>query len=130
VNFDFLQLKHVLEIHENQISLYGGEYGVRDLNLLESAIATPRATFAGEFLHDGPFAIAAAYLFHIVQNHPFVDGNKRVGATAAIVFLKSNGIELHMDNESVVDLVLRVATGQLAKNEIAVILQRNSKMPE
>src|ERR1035441_218711 len=86
----FLLLDEVLEIHEQQIERYGGASGVRDAAALESAIATPQATFGGEFLHRSMPAMAAAYLFHLCQNHAFVDGNKRAGANAAITFLLMN----------------------------------------
>ena len=80
---DFLDIEDVLELHALQLARYGGADGVRDRGLLESAVAQPQATFDGAFVHDGLFAMAAAYLFHIVQNHPFIDGNKRAGAAAA-----------------------------------------------
>ena len=83
----FLSLEEVLEIHRQQIERYGGASGVRDLSLLESAVAQPQAGFSSEFLHASIPAMAAAYLFHICRNHPFVDGNKRVAASAAITFL-------------------------------------------
>jgi death-on-curing protein len=89
----FLSLDEVLEIHAQQIELYGGSDGVRDPAGLESAVATPMATFVGEFLHSTIPSMAAAYLFHICQNHPFVDGNKRAGANAAITFLLINDWE-------------------------------------
>ena len=79
----FLSLDEVLEIHGQQIERYGGSAGLRDAAGLESAVATPQATFAGEFLHTSIPAMAAAYLFHLCQNHPFIDGNKRAGANAA-----------------------------------------------
>jgi death-on-curing family protein len=83
----FLSLDEVLEIHRQQIERYGGSPGLRDAAGLESAVNTPQATFGGEFLHDSIPAMAAAYLFHLCQNHAFIDGNKRVGANAAITFL-------------------------------------------
>ncbi len=89
----FLSLDEVLEIHKQQIELYGGSAGLRDSVGLESAVAMPQATFGGEFLHTSIPAMAAAYLFHLCQNHPFVDGNKRVGANAAIAFLLMNDWE-------------------------------------
>ncbi len=79
MSHDFLTLDDVLIIHDKQIALFGGERGVRDMGLLESAIATPQATFQGQLLHDGVLSIASAYLYHVVQNHPFMDGNKRAG---------------------------------------------------
>lgn len=89
-DIDFLGLPDVLLAHADQIARYGGDPGVRDLGLLESAIAQPQATFGGTFLHGFPFEMAAAYLFHIVQNHPFIDGNKRSGAVAALLFPELN----------------------------------------
>lgn len=89
----FLTLDEVLEIHRQQIEYYGGAPGIRDLALLESAIARPQATFSAGFLHASIPAMAAAYLFHICRNHPFVDGNKRVAANAAITFLLMNDWE-------------------------------------
>jgi len=80
----FLSLDEVLEIHEQQIERYGGSLGLRDPAALESVVATPQATFGGEFLHASIPAMAAAYLYHLCQNHPFIDGNKRAGANAAI----------------------------------------------
>ncbi|MEA1950248.1 MAG: type II toxin-antitoxin system death-on-curing family toxin [Planctomycetota bacterium] len=116
---DFLETEDVLVLHSDQVDLYGGEHGVRDLNLLESAIAQPKATFGGEYLHKDLFEMAAAYLFHIVQNHPLVDGNKRTGLVAALTFLDFNGIEIDAPRGSLYDLTLSVATGKSGKPEIA-----------
>ena len=88
----FLGLQEVLEIHRDQVTRYGGTAGIRDLDLLKSALGMPGATFNGEFLHTDVYEMAAAYLFHLVKNHPFLDGNKRVGAVAALVFLTLHGI--------------------------------------
>jgi death-on-curing protein len=82
----FLDVEDVLLIHEEQLAKYGGAEGLRDAGLLESAVAMPSATAGGELAHDDLFAMAAAYAFHIAQNQPFVDGNKRTGLLAAIVF--------------------------------------------
>ncbi len=81
-----LSLAEVLEIHRDQIERYGGHAGLRDLGLLQSALAMPAARFGGRYLHGDLLEMAAAYLFHIEQNHPFIDGNKRTGTVAAIVF--------------------------------------------
>src|ERR1035437_6119329 len=99
----FLSLDEVLEIHEQQIKRYCVSSGLRDAAGLESAIATPQATFGGEFLHTSIPAMAAAYLFHLCQNHAFVDGNKRVGANAAITFLLMNQWEPIFGEEQLVD---------------------------
>jgi death on curing protein len=123
---DFLSLEDVLDLHADQVDLYGGEHGVRDLGLLESAVAQPRATFGGEFLHKSVFEMAAAYLFHIVENHPFLDGNKRTGAVAALVFLDLNGAEIDAPKGSLYDLTMAVATGQAGKPEIVEYFRTHS----
>lgn len=115
----FLTVEDVLESHAEQIATYGGGQGVRDLALLESAIAQPQSTFEGQFLHADIFEMAAAYLFHLVKNHPFIDGNKRVGLETAIVFLEINGQSIDATDESLVDLVLQTVQGTVTKTEIA-----------
>ena len=115
----FLDIARVLQTHRSLIERYGGQEGVRDVGLLYSAIAMPQASFGGNFLHTDLFEMAAAYLYHVVQNHPFVDGNKRAGAAAAIIFLAMNGVELEADEEGLVDITLRVAQGKADKQEVA-----------
>ena len=88
----FLGMDHVMRLHHSLLEHYGGDDGTRDVNLLQSAISQPQAMFGGSYLHAFPFEMAAAYLYHIGQNHPFLDGNKRTGAAAAIVFLGMNSI--------------------------------------
>lgn len=119
----FLTLDEVLEIHEQQIERYGGSAGLRDPAGLESAVATPQMTFGGEFLHPSIPAMAAAYLFHLCQNHAFIDGNKRVGANAAITFLLMNDWDATFGEEELVDLVLSVASGRLNKQELMGIFE-------
>lgn len=121
---DFLQVTDVLLLHSEQVDLYGGEHGVRDLGLLESAIAQPQAGFGGEYLHADIFEMAAAYMFHIVQNHPFLDGNKRAGAVASLVFLDINGVEIDAPKGSLYNLTVSVASGQAGKTEIAEFFRR------
>ena len=115
----FLSFDEVLESHAEQIATYGGSDGVRDAGLLESALAQPAAMFGAEYLHVDVFEMAAAYLFHIVKNHPLVDGNKRVGLEAALLFLEINGHSVETSDEALVDLVLRAAQSQATKQQIA-----------
>jgi len=115
----FLTLDDILESHQNQIETYGGSHGIRDIGLLESAIAQPEASFGGQYLHADLFEMAAAYLYHLVMNHPFVDGNKRVGLEAALIFLEINNENLSASDEELVDLVLKTTAGQVGKREIA-----------
>src|SRR5258708_24343169 len=123
----FLELEEILEIHADQLKHYGGSDGIRDMGLLQSAIAMPRAQFGGQFLHASLFEMAAAYLFHLVQNHPFIDGNKRVGAAATDVFLTMNGIELKADERAYEKTVLSVSQGKINKADLADFLRRNSR---
>jgi len=119
----FLSLDEILEIHAQQIERYGGSAGLRDAAGLESAVATPQSTFDGELLHDSIPAMAAAYLFHLCQNHPFVDGNKRVGANAAITFLLMNSWEPTFEEEELADLVLSIASEGLSKPQLIEIFE-------
>ena len=115
----FLALDEVLEIHAQQMELYGGSDGVRDPAGLES-------TFGGDFLHSTIPSMAAAYLFHICQNHPFVDGNKRTAVSAALTFLDMNGIEVDADEDAFYDLVLGVAEGRVSKASVTVFLEEHA----
>ncbi len=119
----FLGLDEVLEMHQLQIELYGGSAGIRDAALLESAVATPQATFGGEFLHPSIPAKAAAYLFHLCQNHPFIDGNKRIAANAAITFLLLNDWDLELGSDELVEVVMGVASGGLDKPGLTRIFE-------
>ena len=123
----FLNLEDVLELHEDQINRYGGSLGIRDLGLLLSAIEMPKASFAGQFLHEEVYAMSAAYLFHIVQNHPFIDGNKRAGLAATIAFMSFNDLKMTTDDNTLTDLVLEVAQGRADKTAIAEFLKQNSQ---
>ena len=123
----FLSLGEVLEIHRDQIERYGGDLGIRDLGLLQSALAMPAAGFGGRYLHTDLFEMAAAYLFHITQNHPFVDGNKRTGAVASLVFLLINGIDIEADEEEFEITVLGVAEGKIDKSAVAEFFRKNSR---
>lgn len=123
----FLTLDEVVEIHRDMIERYGGSAGIRDLDLLESAIAMPQAGMGDQYFHSTLFEMAAAYLFHIVQNHPFVDGNKRVGAMAAFVFLKLNGFAMNAKEAEFERMVRQIAEGQSKKAQIAIFFQQNTK---
>ena len=116
---EFLELNDVLAIHIDQTTRYGGDASIRDIGLLESAIAQPRAGVGDGYLHTFPFEMAAAYLFHIVMNHPFVDGNKRTGTVAALVFLDLNGIEISAEPGEIADLTLGVTAGKFDKHYVA-----------
>ncbi len=112
-------MSEVLIILQDQIRRYGGTYGLRDPALLSSALAMPSSSFEGKYLHRDLFEQAAAYAFHICQNHPFVDGNKRTALASALVFLSLNEIELDDPKEELYDLMMKVAKSKASKSEIA-----------
>lgn len=124
---EFLDLADVLLIHEEQLARYGGSAGLRDQGLLDSAIAMPRATFDGTFVHESLFAMAAAYAFHIAENQPFVDGNKRTGVLAAVVFLELNGFIVEEPPSGFYDAMIAVAERRLTKEGLAELLRKWSK---
>ncbi|PSR16641.1 type II toxin-antitoxin system death-on-curing family toxin [filamentous cyanobacterium CCP3] len=118
----FLDAEAVLKLHARQIERFGGTAGVRDEGLLDSALAQPKATFGGELLHPTLAEQAAAYLYHLAKNHPFVDGNKRTAFAVIDTFLRINGTRLSLTDNEAYDLVMRVAQGQVDKATLAEIL--------
>ncbi|MBM9592040.1 type II toxin-antitoxin system death-on-curing family toxin [Leptospira sp. 201903075] len=124
----FLSIEDVILIHKNQIELYGGANVIRDHGLLESAINQPMATFDGISLHPSLFDKAAAYLYYLCKNHPFLDGNKRVALASSLVFLDINGYEILDPNEILYNFVIGVAEGQYKLEEIKKILESLAKL--
>jgi death-on-curing protein len=122
----FLTMAEVVEIHLDQVERYGGRGGIRDIGLLESAIAMPEASFNGELLHQNIFEMAAAYAFHICRNHPFVDGNKRTALACALVFLELNGVSLPDPEARLYSIMMELAAGKLDKKRLAEILRNLS----
>ncbi len=123
----FLTYAEVVAINIEQVNRYGGLAGVRDEGLLLSALAMPQVGFGEEYAHKDLFEMAAAYLFHIVKNHPFVDGNKRVGAVTARIFLALNGVALDMPEDTIYDLVIATAEGRADKAAIAAAFRAHSR---
>lgn len=120
----FLTLAEVIEIHADQIHHYGGQAGLRDLALLESALAQPEASFAGEWLHGDHYAMAAAYAYHLCQNHPFIDGNKRAALAAALVFLELNGITILDPRGRLKNAMIRIASGEMSKADFTKLIKK------
>jgi death-on-curing protein len=115
----FLSVAEVLALHDDQLRLYGGSAGIRDAGALESAVATPAATFDQAFLHEDVFHMAAAYAFHIAENQPFVDGNKRTGLNAALVFLDLNGFLVPDPDMRLYDAMIALSSRALDKPGLA-----------
>ena len=123
----FLTLSEVLQILEDQIRNYGGIYGVRDIKLLSSALYMPESSFDGQYLHKTIPAMAAAYAFHICQNHPFIDGNKRVALASSLVFLDINGYDFHCKDETLYNEIMNAAKGEIKKEGIIKFYEKHSK---
>src|SRR6266511_2762161 len=120
----FLTLRQVLAYHQQQLALFGGEPGVGDQGLLESAIAHPQATWFYD-PHASLFDIAAGYAFHITKNHPFNDGNKRTALHAALAFLQINQIEVIAPEYAMYDAMIALTTSQWMKSQFAEFLRNN-----
>jgi death-on-curing protein len=123
----FLTFEQVLLLHKIQIDEFGGSQGVKDEGLLRSALAQPESGFGNDYFHKDLHAMAAAYLFHLVKNHAFVDGNKRIAALAAAVFLEINGIIITSKEDDFEMLVMGAAQGIVSKDQIAEFFKNNSK---
>jgi len=113
----------VREIHAAAIARFGGSDGVRDSALLESAVAAPQASFGGKSPYRDLAEVAAAYLYYLCRNHPFIDGNKRAALGACIVFLRLNGIEPRPDGPEWEELVLAIAAGSLDREQSTIRLR-------
>ena len=123
----FLPIEMVILYHDKLVDEYGGLKGIRDLGLLLSALEMPKASMFGSYLHPTFFDKAAAYLFYIVCNHPFNDGNKRIGGFSATVFLDINGLSTKFSDKQYEKLILGVAKGEIKKEEIALFFQNGNE---
>jgi death on curing protein len=123
----FLEMDDILEIHGLQLPRFGGAEGIRDRGLLESAIAQPQAGIDGQFLHSDLFLMAAAYAFHIAENQPFVDGNKRTGLLAALVFLDLNDHSIDQPSDRLYQAIMDIAAHRLDKRGLAELLRELSE---
>ncbi len=119
-----LTVEIVREVHAEAIAKFGGSDGVREMALLESAVAAPQASFGGQSVYADVAEIAAAYLFYLCRNHPFIDGNKRTALGACIVFLRLNGIEPKVDSPEWEELTLAVAASALDRDETTARLRK------
>jgi death-on-curing protein len=124
VNIEFLTLETVRKIHTESLDRYGGLTGIRSQELLESAVAQPEATFDGVYLHEDIFMMAAAYLFHLVSNHPFLDGNKRTGLGCALAFLDGNGVSIEEGTRQLYEATMAVAEARMGKDQLADVFRK------
>jgi len=122
----FIPNEIVLTVHADLLQRYGGEPGLRDRNLLESALARPKMTVGGKYAHTTIFEKAAAYGFHVSRNHPFVDGNKRIAFVLMDLFLQKNGWEISADEQEAYSMMMALACGKLHKSHLASWLKEHS----
>lgn len=123
----FLRCAEVIEMHNFFVMRFGGGFGTRDNDLLESALHQPQVKFGGEYLHKDLFAMAAAYGFHFIKNHPFVDGNKRTGVATAVLFLETNDTPITLTNKELYTLALDIACSKISKEQLATIFKQKRK---
>ena len=129
MEIEFLTLEDVLALHDALIQRYGGSPGLRDAGLLEAALAMPQAGFGSQYFHDFPHEMAAAYLFHPVRNHAFIDGNKRVALACAILFFKINRASYSITEEEAVKLTVETASGNMDKGAVTAFFRKHLKLP-
>jgi death on curing protein len=127
---EYLSLAQLMQIHEMQIRAFGGASGVREPGGLEAAAARPQMTFGGEDLYPDLAAKAAALMHSLVQNHPFLDGNKRVGAMAAELFLEINGHDVDASDLEMEGVTMAVARGELSAEELSIWLRQRTRQRE
>lgn len=125
LNPKFVDTQEAIAIHDFLIEKYGGSFGLRDEGLLESALAQPQASFFGELLHPTIAEQAAAYLYHLCKNHPFIDGNKRAAFGVMVAFLETNNYRLNLANDQLYSLVMDVAESRIEKPELIEVIRQN-----
>ena len=120
---EFLDVEDVLEIHQTQLSFFGGLDGVRSMVALEAAVAVPQSSFGGEHLHADIYEMAAAYAYHIAESQAFIDGNKRTGLHAALSFLRLNGVLTLDPEDRLGDAMIQIAEKRIDKAILASIFR-------
>jgi death-on-curing protein len=123
---NWIRLADALHLHTQQISLFGGSMGVRDLGLLESALARPQNIWAYAESPPTLARLAAAYAFGISSNHPFLDGNKRAALMVSFVFVEKNGVEMTATQEDAFATILALASGEITEDQLAAWFERNA----
>ena len=123
----YLDLEEVIAIHHELVSKYGGSHGIRDLDLLLSAVSRPRASFSGVDLYPSIFLKSASLMHSMILNHPFIDGNKRTGITSATRLLFLNGFVLKTAQKKLVEVSIEVAKKEMSLKSLSSWLKRNSR---
>lgn len=127
INTVFLTFEQVLAIHDNQIELYGGSHGIRELSLLESAVMRPQTTFAGRDLYPTLFEKAAVLMHSLIMNHPFLDGNKRTGTVSALSFFEINGFRISSKQSELKQLSLKIESKKINLQDLTDWFKNHSR---
>ncbi len=122
----FIPADLAVSIHSDLLQRYGGKPGIRDRNLLESALAQPKMTIGRKFVHRKLFEKAAAYGYHVCRNHPFIDGNKRVAFILMDIFLQKNGWEIVAREEEAYSAMMDLASGKFTRRQLASLIKEHS----
>ncbi len=125
-NINFIPKELILYFYDQLIQQYGGTHGIRDEKMLDSALQQPKATYNGKYLHDTIIKMAAAYGFHLCNNHPFVDGNKRIALVTMDIFLQRNGFEIIATEKETYKTIIKLSSGQLSKTNLINWLTNNT----
>lgn len=126
---NFLTIEDVLLLHKKVMERFGNKtYALRDRGLLESAVFQPQALAFGEYLHKDIYEMAAAYCYHIIKNHPFIDGNKRTGILTALTFLEKNGISISATSDEIYMFALDVASSKITKDAASKFFMAHSEI--
>lgn len=126
----YLSIDESIEVHNSLVATYGGLQGIREHNLLESALAMPMTAMFNKDMYPSIFDKAACYLFFIATNHPFVDGNKRTATSCCLLFLQFNDIKLSYKEDELIEFVVDIAQGKIDKVEISKYLRSICLDPE
>jgi len=124
---NYLTIEEVILIHEYELQMHGGAPGIRSIELLESAVYRPKTSFGGNEMFSTIFEKSAVLIHAIIQNHPFIDGNKRTAVVAGIALLKINGWNVLLKQERLVESALKVASGELEITELSNLLKKSSQ---
>ena len=124
----YISIDYILKLHEKLIIATGGSRGIRDIELLESAIENSKATFAGEDLYKSNEEKCCSICYSIVNNHAFIDGNKRIGIYVMLVLLEYNGIKLSFTQKELIDLGLGIATGELKQENVLAWIKNHKNI--
>ena len=125
-NIIFIPEELILYFDHQLIQTYGGTYGIRDEKLLVSALEQAKATYEGNYLHDTLIKMAAAYGYHLCNNHPFVHGNKRIALVAMDVFLQRNGLEIVASEKEIYKMMIQLSSGGFSKKDLITWLENNT----